>query len=419
MKRGIFTIVFLVCFSCNVLAVSIDMKESYGAGETMIMEIKGIILTPISQEQISFVRGHVAMPFNYGLTKIGERYFIWGITPRNENNYSIVIEKVFTMVDGATKEIEVKKDFRVEGNASDYYIEPGVISAIDDFEIKAVLSRDEKKTINVDFPYGREIELIPGDNKIEFSIGEINATGIYTINIGKYAMPAYIIKKSSNVKNVTGYDDEEINLRLNPESIESTILMSDTPNYPFQIVNNGSNEVKDIEVIYDKEIFNVNFNGSFSLNGSESIEFNISLREDISTEIKKDGINRVIKIESGEFILKLPVMISFTEKEEEKKTPYLENYTKLEYCSSLGGKICVATETCDSTPKTTIEGLCCVGNCKSPEEEGGNAWISYIIVGVLLIIGVFIFLKYKKTKGTDQFSKRILGAEKKIGKDLP
>ena len=43
------------------------------------------------------------------------------------------------------------------------------------------------------------------------------------------------------------------------------------------------------------------------------------------------------------------------------------------------------------------EGECCPGKCIKKKGES-NSWIGYIIIGVAILVLLFIYLKYKKTK---------------------
>ena len=131
----------------------------------------------------------------------------------------------------------------------------------------------------------------------------------------------------------------------------------------------------------------------------------------------QDGeINETIYIRVEDFVLELPVRISFTINESEVKTPYLEEDEVLYYCSELNGVVCLGGEVCDGEEKESIDGACCVGKC-AEEKKKSRAWISWVIVVVLLIVVLFIFWKYRKSKGIsgkEGFAKRVKEAEEKM-----
>ena len=389
----------ILLLSGFVSAISTDLKANYDRGETIIAEIKGNILEPITKEQVDFIRGHVSVPFDYDLKKLGEKYFLWASAPTNENNYTLVIKDIVTTENGKTTKINFEQNFSVAGNFSDYNIKPGFIFTREDFSVDIYFNEDSENKINAGFP-SREIILKPGKNTIEFSIEEANETGLYMIEIGKYAFPAYIFVEEVNGRQI----GKKPMLRFEPERIASIMLIGEKSAYPFQIVNFGDWDVGDIEIDYDENIFSID-RETIGLKAKEGIELNASFIGDISEEMKIKGISRIITARAGGYAFELPVVINFTEKQEEAKTPYLNNYTRLSYCSELKGKVCVAEENCTGETKTSLDGACCIGACAKKEIESGNySWIGWLIAGIVLLVIIYAYLRYKKAKGTDKFA---------------
>ena len=400
MKKSVMMVFCILVLSGFVSAISTDLKANYERGETIIIEIKGNILEPITKEQVDFIRGHVSVPFDYDLKKLGDRYFLWASAPTNGNDYLLVIKDIVTTENGKTTKIDFKQNFSVFGNFTDYNVRPGFISTREDFSVDMYLNEDSEKKINAGSP-SREIILKPGKNTIEFSIGEANETGLYIIEIGKYAFPAYIFVENGGNG---GQEEKKPMLRFEPERIASIMLVGEKSAYPFQIVNFGDWDVEEVEIDYDENIFSID-RKTIGLKAQEGIELNASFIGDISEEMKKRGISEVITARAGGYAFELPVVINFTEKQEEAKTPYLNNYTRLSYCSELKGKVCVAEENCTGETKTSLDGACCVGACAKKEIESGNySWIGWLIAGIVLLVIMYAYLRYKKAKGTDKFA---------------
>ena len=395
----------------SVLAISTDMKANYEMGETLIVEISGNILAPLEKEQIDFRRGHVSVPFEQDARKLGGKYFIWAIAPNKEENYTLVIKNILTSVLGKTEEIYFEQNFSVGGNVTDYYMKPGFVYALEDFSIDVFLNDNFDKEISIDFPEEKEIMLKPGNNKIDFSISEISDNGFRKINIGKYIVPIYILDKKEEIRG-----DENMTLRLNPVSVVSTVLPKDLIDYPFTIINFGDDPIYDIDLSYNKEIFNIDVEDRIIIASKDSANFNISIVGEITEEVKEEGIDEVIYIKAGDFSLNMPVKISFTENEGEVKTRYLEEDRILYYCSELNGKICTGGEICDIEASQSLDdGICCIGGCVPEKKSKERAWIGYIIAGVVLIGIVFVFLRYRKVKSKEEgFSKRVKKAEERL-----
>jgi hypothetical protein len=320
MKIAVIFAIVLMLSMQSAFAISSTLKDSYKPGETVITEIYGNILEPITKDSIEFRRGHVLVPFEYGLEKLGEKYFLWFITPESGNNYTAIVKDITTTVAGDVKKIDYEKNFTTKGNLSDYSINPGAIFTQDDFEISVNLNQDSDKSISVSFPVKKDFILKPGQNTLQFSITNQSKTSLVNITIGKYVVPAYIIlnktKITTNVTNVT------------------------------------VNKTKEKE------------------------------KEKLPT-----------KNQSGQ--------------------PF-ENFS-LYTCEDLSGKICAVGEVCSGKEVLSKDGICCnIGEClkKEQTQSGSNAWMGYVIAALVIVMGVFLWIKYKGVK------KEVNPLEKIIGKPM-
>jgi len=412
MKRGIIFLVFILLINniYAVTAISSDLKASYDRGETMIGEISGEILENIKPEQVEFKRNHIAVPVKYDIKKIADKYYIWAIAPINQNNYSLVINRVSTMVNGKVEQIDFVHNFSVSGNLTDYSVEPGFILTKDDFNIAVQLNDDLEKSIDIDFPEQRSFMLKPGKNIIKFSISGIKESEFRRINVGKYSMPAYLIYsyKNETVNNQT----IGMKFRTEPNAIVSTIFVEEKIIYPFNIINFGDEKIENIILTYNKELFSLS-EENISLESQEVKEINLSIVAQINADLKKTGINEKIRVVSGSNILELPIVIRFTENKNESNTPYL-NGGKSYYCSELKGIVCLAGEKCDGNIEGSIDGNCCVGKCSI--EKKGLSWISYLISFFIILIIIYLFVKYKKAKPDKSFAKGLSMAEGKMNR---
>ncbi len=412
MKRGIWTIAFILLFSSFASGISSDLKSNYELDETIIAEISGEILQGISADNVEFRRGHVLVPFDYDLKKLENKYFLWAITPQNENNYTLIIKNIVTIVNGRIQTIDFMQNFSVSGNLTDYSIKPGAVSTREDFIISVQLNKDNEESISVSFPYEKNVILKPGKNEIKFSIDSVEKDGFIRINIGKYSLPAYLIANKIN----NSFIEQEFKLRIEPNAIVSKVHVSDNIIYPFRIVNLGNSKIENIELGYNREIFSVNAE-KITIEANRIIELNLSFIGAITENLKKLGINEIINITVEKKIFELPVVISFTENKSEANTPYL-NGSLLYYCSELKGIVCSAGESCDKEIKASIDGVCCIGKCIVEKKNKSRSWIGYVIAVLLLIVIIYIFRRYRKTKSGEGFSKRVADAEAKM-KKLP
>ncbi len=396
-----FWAIFLVFLINSVSAISTNLKAEYERGESIIIEIQGSILEPIDSSDVEFLRGHVSVPLEYNLRIISGRYFLWAIAPQNANNYTLVINNVATSSGGKVTRESFRQNFSVNGNLTDYSIKPGFIFTNQDFTISVQLNEDSQKTINTSFPSERDIVLKPEKNDVKFSINSVNGSGFVDIKIGKYTLPAYIISEAK----ITPFE-------INPKRIDGIALSGKAIAYPFQIINLEDKKV-DVSIEYQKDLFSIE-KDFISLNPKAAVELNISLIGEIDETIKKQGLNNSIFIKSGSFSAELPIAIIFTEDEGEVETPYLDEYEELVYCPQLGGIVCTAGEVCSGEIRTSLDGACCIGSCGNQTDSSYKPWVGYTIAGVLFVVILFIFWRYKKTKGKSEFGKRVEDAEEKL-----
>jgi len=375
-------------------AISTDLKESYQPGETIITEIRGNILEPIVKEDIEFRRGHVSVPFDFEVKKLGEGYFLWALSPKMENNYTILIKNIVTTIQGKTTETTYKKNFSVQGEIIPYSVKPGVVVTTKDFMLTIFLNEDENKIIPVNFLEESNELLTPGENKIDFSISNIEGIIFEIIQIGDYNIPSYIIKENQTGSGEEGNenvinDNEDIikkefpKFRFKPRFIQSRILSSGPlPLYPFKIINS---EGKRINVILDfnEDLFLIDSNKEIFINPGETIELNLSLKR-----FPREDINETIYAHSGDLTLEFPINVEFTQEEGKVSTPYLEEnfdeHTQY-YCSELSGIICTAKEVCSEETVPSLDGTCCLGLCSEEKKSNSLAWVGYLLAGIIIL----------------------------------
>tara|TARA_Y100000310_G_C20683057_1_gene817203 strand:+ start:1834 stop:3075 length:1242 start_codon:yes stop_codon:yes gene_type:complete len=402
MKKLSCLLLFFVFLVSSVSAISTDMEETYNRGETIIVEILGNILQPIVKEDVIFLRGHVQVPIYYDVKRIGNRHYIYGIAPMEENNYTLKINNLLTTIEGVNNEIDFEQNFSITNTLIDYSINPGFAIFEKDFEFTMVLNEDLDKSISIDFPEEGEIILTPGENKLKIS-SITNETGFKIIQIGNYKIPIFILESST---------EPEItfkNLTIFPQSIESILLFGQTKVYPVRVKNHGTLEIDNLKLNYNFDIFEIDTSQLNTISPNETVEFNITLKT------SDNSVFEIISFEIDEYYEELIINITYTEDANKTETPYLDNYAETQkyYCSELSGKSCSADEQCSTEVVQTIDVTsCCIGECNIPE-EGGFAWIGILIGLVILVVLIIVGIRYKKSKEKPDVLKRQVVQAKK------
>ena len=377
-----FLTLFLTILIPLASSISTTMLPTYQPGETMIAEIQGNILKPISTSDIIFKRAHVAIAVNYDVKRIGDKYYIYAQMPTNPNNYTLFINNLATTVNGQNREINYNQTFTVSGNLSDYSISPGFIVSDKNFILTINSNLDIPTTINMNFPDERAVTLQPGVNNIQMQISSISQ-GVYLATIGKYTVPIQIIKTIMN-------QSKEYMINLSVQSIRQTILENQQKTYNFSITNIGQETADNLYFSFNQEVFEISPSQIEPIQPNNSQEFNLSLKRTTGDPI----LENILISRSGSILTNMEIDISFTTNETQITNSSKDQY----YCSELNGKFCSATETCSTQTIQSLDGpSCCTGTCQV-EEKSSNSWIAYVSIILVLIILVFVYLSYRKNK---------------------
>lgn len=363
-----------------VSSISTTILPNYQPGETMIIEIQGNILEPIAHSDIIFKRSHVAIAVDYDVKKILDKYYIYAQVPITPNNYTLFINDISTTVNGAAEVIDYNSTFQVFGNLTDYSINPGFILTNTDFYITIKSNLDNSISLNSNFPSERSITINPGVNNILFSINSLS-NGFYSVVLGKYTLPVYLMSQTFN-------SSKEFFINLFPNTIKETLKYNSSKSYNLSITNNGKTDINDIYFIYNKEIFSLDKETISQISPNNSVNLEINLKE------LKNPIFERISIAKDSYMLgNVTLEILFTENDSEVTNSSDTRY----YCSELGGEFCSAEEICSGQSIQSLDGSCCVGTCILEEKSSVN-WIIYSLIGVVLLIIVISYFRYKKTK---------------------
>ncbi len=357
------------------------MLPAYQPGETMIIEIQGNILEPIGPSDIIFKRAHVAIAVDYDVKRILDKYYLYAQVPTNSNNYTLFINSISTTVNGQPQTIDYNQTFQVTGNLTDYSISPGFIITDNDFYLTIKSNLDQQTTININFPSEGTATLNPGMNELRFATSSLQS-GFYLASIGKYIVPIRLIKQSNT-------SSAKALIEAYPRLVRETLKSDTKKYYNISITNKGNSNSNNLYFTYDKNLFNLSAETIEEIAPNSSTNLIINLKK-----LNGELFNTIFIASGSEILGNITFEIFFTNNESE-----VTNSSKPEYyCSELAGKFCSATEVCSTQPIQSLDGSCCLGECRIKEDSTSSSWIFYTLVIVVLVIIVILYLRYKKTK---------------------
>jgi len=402
MKRGI-ALFFILMFSfalISALNITSD-KNSFKQGETLILSISGNILEPIDKDNIGFYKEHVQIPVTFDMIKINETYYIYGLLPFQEGNFSLRAKEVSYRELNKNKEQDLELNFTIGSAFADFGINPGVFltSASQDLLISNYLDKqitvyyetdnEENKSFTVPMQETKKISIGTADFDSTYS-GII----VFTSSTGfVYNIPVYIIKNDSkNTQNNTELD----RLVFSLNSVNAQLKKGESYVYTTTLNNNG-NFLENITLSVSKDLVKyVNLSlYNLSLNKEEKKEIKIGVFFD-----KTGNFSGVITAKYSN--LSDDIKLNFSIGEDTiPSSSTVNNHS----CSNLKGKICSSTQKCSGNIEFTSDGSCCTGSCvdktTTQTTRGPINWTAVaLIIVVLLAIAGFFFWKMKKTKKT-------------------
>ncbi len=185
---------------------------------------------------------------------------------------------------------------------------------------------------------------------------------------------------------------------LDPAEIRSTVFLSrGFSTYRFRITNTGDSEIVGLRLDFNPSKFMIVPYQDINISVNESASFNVTVN-DVWRGHPFKGVVIAYAEDSFEYLL---LEFNFTDTESGAITEYSRNSSSSGpsyYCSELLGIECGAGQTCDGNVVATIDrSSCCVGTCSDGGGGGGSwMWVGYLVAGVVLIVVVFVFMKYKK-----------------------
>jgi len=404
MKRGplcLLTALFLSLFlASQVYALEIKTdKTQFAQGETFFAALSGNILEDIKIENVGFYKGHVQVPFTFDITKFNQTYYIYAILPYTEDNYTLRIKEVYYKESNKVQTATLEKSFQIINSTADFNIRPGFIVTDKNFTFSLYNNLDsdlevsyiiENKTNYISLP-------LQETTKLTILIDDISQHGFMFMQVNspniKYNIPLYLIKTKTNISEENETDENKtfINkekLRFSMYEISVTLNKDQSLLYQIYISNFGQLNATDVVLSVSKELkdyITIKPNKFNLIESGDEVEINLTSKftkiGNYTGYLFANSSNSSAKL-GLEF--RVGTNVTFNSSIIDEKT-----------CSELGGKKCTI---CYGSSIVAEDGLCCIGSCESKSSNTTNWTAIYIVAGLLVLILIFVLLKFRKQK---------------------
>jgi len=404
MKKSI-SIIFLLTFLClPLISADIVINQNYNQGETIIAKVSQNFISPITNDNVFFYNGHVRVPMEYNIFKLGDDYYLYALTVgKSAGNYSVSIQNVQYMRGGQVTTDNIAANFSITNTTADFSVTPGFIYTSGDFSLQVQNLQDKElsviantgtndssaRQISISSDSTSSTPLKSGETKkINFAVGggnpELRTIELKTDNL-TYEIPVYIF--SSSEVNQT----ESSSFEIDPPSLIISIPTNVITKKSFSLYNLGDTDLNNISLSLSDSLnssVNLSQYQIKSLSSKSGVQIDLSFFS--STEKNVQGS---FTVTSGNVSMFSSIFLAF-----------ITNYTVsnesvlTKTCAELSGNVCTQTQQCDKEPVYATDNVCCLGTCNEIPKSNSGTIIGIIILVVVIAAFIFFYMRYKKAK---------------------
>ena len=405
--KNFFIIFFLLLFLPLVSAIELNINQNFSQGETIIAKISGNFISPITNDNIFFYSGHVRIPMEYNVLKLGDDYYLYAITTgKSSGDYSLSIQNVQYMRGSQVANDTIAANFSITNSTADFSVNPGFVYSSGDFYLQVQNLQDNDINIiantGTNDSSAREILIFPSSTysqislnsgeikKINFAVGVGNPS-LRTIELSSgnftYEIPVYIFSSSSS--STSGNVTESF--EIDPQSLTISVPTNTTITKTIYLYNLGDTELDNVSLSLPDSL-------NSSINLSQYYIQNLSSKSGIPIDLSffstiQKTVTGSLVATSGDKTISSSIFLTFA-----------NNYTVsnqsilTQTCAELNGAVCNSTQQCDREPIYATDNVCCLGTCNDIPTNNSGTIIGIVILVVIIAAFVFFYMRYKKAK---------------------
>lgn len=361
-----------------VFSSSIENKEEFSLDETALFQVKGTFSQTLNSNFIKFYRGHVEVPFNFEIKKLGDYYFIWAKTSgKEQNNYSITIEGINHYVSGELTDEKISSNFTINSNQADFSVEPAFANT-KTFSLTFKSFLDDPSTISYSFEEGYELNKSMFDQENNFTLQPGEEKSIEFDSGSLFGLNTLFVSSENSLYLIPIHSQENI---LCGNGVINLGELCDTDN--LGEINSCEDLGYDSGDIYCSDDCDFDVSGCSYENENNTQNKNETCEGDNCLEnvLPECSESEDCKGESQECIGGICVSAQ-TEK----------------LCSDSNGTICGYDETCLGETQNIGSNVCCLAECEETKGSSSGKLVGWSLLIIVLAIIAWLFMRYKSTK---------------------
>jgi hypothetical protein len=392
LKKGallFITLTLLIITNINAIEITLS-KSIYSPFETLQAEITGNFIS-LSNDNVFIYNNNEPRltPVISGLFLNNNVYYYYAVLPKIEGNYSLRILNAEYTKEGVLTTEPIIKDFYIEKNNYTFdslSINPGFIVTSKDFSIN-IKSPFKNQLVKINYQsYNKTVSLIEDQEKtIDFLIKDINVPDSF-IYINNYKIPVFIL-------NLSGVEEKK-EIRFYPESIDATVVAGSTYFFQIMLENTGNKNLSEV-VLSNNLGITISPNTIPDFNRFDKKIINVSIN------IPKDAKSNMSGIIYSDYEGKSSTMNVYFSITKNQSQVNLSGTTILPglSCSKLKGLVCIYPEKCTGETQESLEGPCCIGECKvDTTNKNDYNWIFGLVALAVIALIAFFLIKNSKKK---------------------
>lgn len=385
MKRELVILLAFVFLLPFLSSASINMKDNYSQGETLIAKISGNFVEPILEENVVFYKDHVKIPMIYEVGKIGNSFYVAAyLTSKDEGNYSIKLQNVYYYSGASVIGDDLVKNFSITNETADFYLDRGFVITEDPFFVEITGLKDYDVEVSItsseEFVSDESATVSSGESKkIDFSFGNISDEFVGSVSLKSentnYTIPVYFYGTAVS----QGYCGDGIINSGEQCDGKNWGDVDDCTDFNF--------ELGDLSCV-DCQFDTSDCKDSEVCDNYECVEIEPECTKDsecTGDEVCDNGI--CVECKSADNC----------GNDERCVNNLCVTTEQQQTCEELKGEFCTK-ENCNGEFKDIRGNICCLGSCEAKKPGSSTAWIGWTLLIVVFLILIFFYFKYRGSK---------------------